>query len=119
MNKSKLSYNNCQEDTLTQAKELIPVSVAPLSEGLKYLGFQLKPNAYSFQDWTWLYKKINNRVSMWTNIFFSRGEHLVLLKAVLQSIPVYSASTYYIPKGILTRIRKKCLSFLWDASEKA
>ena len=64
MENSKLSYNNVQEDTLTQAKELILVSVAPLSKGFKYLGLQLKPNAYSFQEWTWMYKKIDNRVSM-------------------------------------------------------
>ena len=44
LEKSKLSYNNVQEDTLTQPKDLIPVSVAHLSKGFKYLGFVLKTN---------------------------------------------------------------------------
>ena len=46
----KLSHNKVQEEILTQAKEIIPVSAAPLLEGFKYLGFQLKPNAYSCKD---------------------------------------------------------------------
>ena len=43
---------------------------------------------------------------------------MVLIKAVLQSIPVYWASIAYIPKGILTKIRKKGFTFLWTASKK-
>ena len=73
LDKLKLSYNNVHEYILTQAKDLISVFASPLSEGFKYPGFQLKPNAYSFQDWTWLYKNIENGVSMWTNRFLSRG----------------------------------------------
>ena len=80
---SKLTHNNVQEDILNRVKDLIPVLVAPLTEGFKYLGFQLKPNAYSFQDWTWLYKKNDNKIYMWTNRFLSRGGLLVLLKVVL------------------------------------
>ena len=41
-----------------------------------------------------------------------------MLKLVLQSIPVYWASIAYIPKGILTKIRKLCFSFLWTASKQ-
>ena len=32
---------------------------------------------------------------------------------------MYYASIAYIPKGILTKIRKKCFSFLWTSSKKA
>ena len=41
-----------------------------------------------------------------------------MIKAVLQSIPVYWASIAYIPKGILTKIRKTCFSFLWTTSKQ-
>ena len=62
LEKSNLSHSNVNEDLITQAKDLIPVSITPMNEGFKYLGFQLKPNAYSSQDWVWLYKKIESRV---------------------------------------------------------
>ena len=67
---------------------MLPYSTVPISKGFKYPGFTLKPNAYAFQDWTRLYKKIEARISIWTNRYLSRGCHLVLLKDVLQSIPV-------------------------------
>ena len=98
-------------------KELIPVPAAPISEGFKYICFQLKPNA--FQDWTWLYKNIETRISMWDNRFLSRGRCLVLLKVVLQSIPIYWDSIAYIPKGISMKIRKKYLSFMWTTSKQS
>ena len=47
LEKSKLSHNNVNEDILTWTKDLIPVSITPMTEGFKYLGFQLKPNACS------------------------------------------------------------------------
>ena len=77
-----------------------------IAEGFKYLGFFLKPNSYAFQDWMWLYQKVESRVSFWANRFLSKGGRLVLIKAMLQSIPVYWASITYIPKGILTKIWK-------------
>ena len=106
------------EEVITHARAIILVSISPVDEGFKYLGFHLKPNSYSTQDWMWLYKKIEGRIAMWTNCFLSRGGRLVLLKAVLQSIPVYWASISYIPNGILAKIRKKCFSFLWTTSTK-
>ena len=43
----------------------------------------------------------------------------MLLKVVLKSILFYWESIAYIPKGILTKIRKKCFSFLWMARKQA
>ena len=87
-----------------------------MDEGFKYLGFVLNPNAYSFEDWMWLYKKIEGRIGCWTYKFLSRGGRLVLLKAVLQSIPIYWATIAYIPKGILQKLRKKFFSFIWSSN---
>ena len=58
LEKLKLSHNKVQEEMLTLDKEIISISVAPLSEGFKYLLFKLKPNAYSCKDWVWQYKEI-------------------------------------------------------------
>ena len=66
----------------------VPYILNPLSEGFKYLVFLLKPNAYSFKDWIWLYKKIEGQIGCRENKVMSRGGRLVLLKAVLQRIPM-------------------------------
>jgi len=49
--------------------------------------------------------------------FLSRGGRLVLLKPILQSIPVYWDTISYIPKGILQKLRKKFFSFLWFSNK--
>ena len=106
------------ENILNQVMFVFPYSWSELNNGFKYLGFSLKPNSYAFKDWMWLYQKVESRVSSWANRFLSKGGRLVLIKGVLQSILVYQSSIAYIPKGILTKIRKKCFSFLWTASKQ-
>ena len=86
--KSILLENGLPDIVTNRLSSEFPYSIKPMSEGFKYLGFVLKPNAYSFKDWMWLYKNIEGQIGCWTNKFLSRGGMLVLLKAVLQSIPV-------------------------------
>ena len=51
---SNLVYSEFSAETLHSAKEIVPFSVVPTEDGFKYLGFFLKPNSYSFQDWVLL-----------------------------------------------------------------
>ena len=74
MEKSRLTHNNVQEDILNQAKYLIPILVAPLAEGFKYLGFQLKPNVYSFQHWTASKKAEGIPLVKWTTIVLPKSK---------------------------------------------
>ena len=41
------------------------MNVVDLSQGVKYLGFLLKPVGYKYEDWLWLYNKIEARISVW------------------------------------------------------
>ena len=54
---SILSENGLQEEVRRKIRVELPCIVKPMEEGFKYLGFVLKPNAYSFKDWMWLCKK--------------------------------------------------------------
>ena len=81
--KSILSENSIPEEIKERIQAKTRYILKPMDEGFKYLGFVLKPNAYSFKERMWLYKKIENRIGCWTFKFLSRGGRLVLLKAVL------------------------------------
>ena len=72
--------------------------------GLKYLGFQLKPNNYLKKDWKWLITKLEKRLVGWSFRWLSRAGRLSLKKVVLEAIPVYWMSLAWIPKGILEKI---------------
>ena len=113
-----LSKNGLPDTVRNRIKSYFPYSIKPLSDGSKYLGFFLKPNAYSFKDWMWLYKKIEGRIGCWTNKFLSREGRLVLLNAVLQSIPIYWATQCIYLKSHTTESKEKILLFLWSASKQ-
>ena len=65
--KLNLIHNEFPEDMIQRTRELIQYQTTPIEEGFKYLGFTLKPNCYSFQDWVWLYKNIESRINIWEN----------------------------------------------------
>jgi hypothetical protein len=40
---------------------LFPFEEKTIDEGLKYLGFTLKPNDYRKEDWSWILKKLEKK----------------------------------------------------------
>ena len=115
--KSTLLENGLPKVIKERIRDESPYILKPMDEGFKYLGFVLKPNAYSFRDWMWLYKKIEGRIGCWTYKLLSMGGRMVLLKVVLQRILVYWEKIAYIPKCILQKLRKTNFSFLWPAKK--
>jgi len=107
-----------ERDLGSEITEIFSIATAPLDNGFKYLGFNLKPNAYRIGDWVWMWKKIENRISHWINRYLSLGGRLTLAKAVLESIPVYWLTLYKVPVSILTGIRKRIFSFIWKGGHK-
>ena len=45
---------------------LFPFRATTMEEGLKYLGFNLKPNCYCKSDWYWLLERIEQRIGKWS-----------------------------------------------------
>jgi hypothetical protein len=110
-----LSYLSGEESLYIYAR--LPFRVFDLDEGLKYLGFQLKPNDYQKTDWRWLIAKLEKRLKCWSHRWLSRAGRLVLVKAVLEAILVYWMSLAWIPKGILEKMRKLCFLYLWQGNK--
>jgi hypothetical protein len=64
--KSTLSAHLMEEEELGVYKEFFPYETNPFDEGLKYLGFHLKPNNYKKEDWVWLVAKLERRLKSWS-----------------------------------------------------
>jgi hypothetical protein len=71
----------------------------------------LKPNDYRKEDWTWLLKKLEKRLISWSHRWLSRAGRLVLVKSVLEAIPVFWMSLSWIPKGTLEAARNLSSDF--------
>ena len=52
----------------------------------------------------------------WSHRWLSRGGKLVLIKSVLEALPVFWMH-FWIPVGIIEKIRKLCFKFLWSCGD--
>ena len=82
-----------------------PYEVNNIANGFKYLGYTLKDDRFKAEDWDWLLSKYENRINHWCNRWLTLGGHLVLVKVVLESQPVYWLALANIPSSVLHRIR--------------
>jgi len=112
--KSTISSNLLSEGEIDRLKTFFPFETKSIDEGLKYLGFHLKPTNYKKEDWIWLLEKLEKKLKVWSFKWLSRAGRLVLVKSVLEAIPVYWMSLSWIPKGTLEAYRRLCFRFLWS-----
>lgn len=118
LQKSPVSFFHLEDTDLRYMMGFLPIQVVEIYEGIKYLGFFIKPNGYRKSDWKWLIGKLEKRLMIWSNKWLSRAGKLTLVKFVLEAIPVYRMSIAWIPKGVLDRIRWICFSFLWQGKKE-
>eukprot|EP00253_Pinus_taeda_P014329 PITA_14329 len=115
--KSTITTSGCSPHEIQFALHRFPFTSQSLDDGLKYLGFRLKPLHYKIADWIWLVAKIERRLNIWHHKYLSRVGRLILIKYVLEATPIYWISLAWIPKGILMRIQKLCCRFLWKGRQ--
>jgi hypothetical protein len=60
---------------------------------------------------------MEKKIGLWCNKWLSLGGRFVLVKAVLESQPVYWMSLELIPRSILNKIRKLMFDFLWSGNK--
>ncbi|KAK3212501.1 hypothetical protein Dsin_017207 [Dipteronia sinensis] len=84
-----------------------------------YLDLPLGARPASKAFWDPVVKRIENRMAQWKRKFLNQGGRLVLIKAVLSSIPTYYLWIFKLPTGVAHVIEKPQRSFFWgDGVEK-
>ena len=106
LQKSSVSFFRLKDTDLRYMTGFFPIQAVEISEGIKYLGFFIKPNGYRKFDWKWLIGKLEKRLMIWSNKWLSRAGRVTLVKSVLEAIPIYRMFIAWIPKGVLDRIRR-------------
>ncbi|XP_048319507.2 uncharacterized protein LOC125418867 [Ziziphus jujuba] len=72
--------------------------------------FLLKNKSETFQH---LQRKVETRIQGWKAKLLSQAGRATLIKHMVTSIPVYTMSTFLLPKGWCQRIQSKARAFLW------
>ena len=115
LEKSCFLYNNLDVDVGTDIAQLLPYKMDPITSGFKYLGYQLKPLGYKSNDWLWLIQKFECRILHWSHKLLSLGGRLILVQAVLTSVPVYWLRLAPIPVSVINKLRSILFAFLWGS----
>lgn len=84
----------------------------------KYLGLLCVTSRRKIALFDNIKERVWNKLQSWSNRFFSGGGREVLLKAVIQSIPVYSMNLFRISGLLLSVIHCLCVRFWWGRGGK-
>lgn len=79
---------------------------------LKYLGCPLIAGRIRSSYFQSLVDSVSLRINMWSSKWLSFGGRLVLLKSVLNSIPIHLLTVLHPPNGVLWQLRKLFARFL-------
>lgn len=114
--KSALIHQVFHEDIYADLRLILPYHWVDIDVGFRYLGFFIKSNCYLKSDWHWLVAKVHKCIHSWSSRWLSLGGRLTLLSSVLQGMPVFWFSLFYVPAGTIVLLRKAFFQFLWAGS---
>jgi hypothetical protein len=83
----------------------------------KYLGFPALVGIEKYDSFIYLLERIIKRLEGWKEKFLSMGVKEILLKAVIQSIPVYAMSMFKIPQKLCKEMMDAIAGFWWGDTE--
>ncbi|XP_021971327.1 uncharacterized protein LOC110866487 [Helianthus annuus] len=78
-----------------------------------YLGVHVGTNMSRISNWNLVVEVIKARLASWKARTLSMGGRLILIKSVLESLPIYYLSLYKAPKAVIESIEASMRRFLW------
>ena len=99
----KLFFFHTPAITQSSIARILGFSIATLPS--KYLGARMTDTVLKHSSWQLLLEKLEAHLSSWTYRALNMANCLVLIKAVLQSMPLYLFSLLVMPKWVLKKIK--------------
>ena len=111
--KSQIFFFHTPPPTQLAIARILGFSVASLPSN--YLGAPLIASPLKHASWRKLLDKLASRLSSWTFRTLNLADRLVLIKSVLQALPLYLFSILAAPKWVLHKIKALQRNFLWGS----
>ncbi|XP_015939818.1 uncharacterized protein LOC107465352 [Arachis duranensis] len=109
---SSLILVNCDSEWSQRMCNLLGCKEASLP--IKYLGVPLGANPRLVKTWKLIIDKVEDKLSLWKAKSLNKAGKLILIKSVLNSLPVYYLSLYKMPKLIAEKLISLQMRFLWS-----
>lgn len=117
LDKSSIFFSR---NTKKEQKEAI-CEVLPgvtMQDHSKYLGLPLVLGRSKKSIFSYIKERVTKKIKSWKSKFLSAAGKEVLLKSVVQALPVYTMSCFRLPKGLCHELSKTIASFWWSCGEK-
>ncbi|XP_016177702.1 uncharacterized protein LOC107619990 [Arachis ipaensis] len=109
--KSNLISVNCEHEWVEHVCGLLECKQAVLP--VRYLGIPLGANPHLVKTWKLVIDKVEAKLSLWKAKVLNKAGKLVLIKSVLNSLPIYYLSLYKMPKAVADKLIALQRRFLW------
>ncbi|XP_057734865.1 uncharacterized protein LOC130950385 [Arachis stenosperma] len=84
---------------------------------IKYLEISLGANPWLVKTWKPIIDKVEEKLSSWKSKVLNKAEKLVLIKTILNSLPVYYLSLYKMPKAVAEKLISLQKKILWSKED--
>ncbi|KAK9064964.1 hypothetical protein SSX86_016347 [Deinandra increscens subsp. villosa] len=78
-----------------------------------YLGIKVGAKMTRIGNWDMVLDILNKRLTSWKAKNLSMGGRVILIKSVLENLPIYYLSLYKAPKAVIESMEKIMRRFLW------
>jgi hypothetical protein len=85
----------------------------------KYLGLPVLVGRSKMRTFEGIQSRVRKKVDGWKEKFMSQAGKEILIKAVVQAIPMYSMSIFQLPKKLCSNLNSIMCRFWWGRSEGA
>lgn len=112
--KSQIFFFNTTPVVKSAIVRIVGFPIATLPS--KYLGAPLTDSTIKHSSWRNLIEKLESRLNQCTHRALNLVSRVVLIKVVLQAMPLYLFSILAAPKCVLKRLRNIQIGFLWGSN---
>ncbi|XP_015963081.1 uncharacterized protein LOC107487015 [Arachis duranensis] len=113
--KSSLISVNCEQEWVERGCRLLGCKQAVLP--VRYLGISLGANPRLVKTWKPIIDKMEEKLSLWKAKILNKAGKLVLIKSVLNSLPIYYLSLYKMPKAVADKLITLQRRFMWGKED--
>lgn len=113
--KSTIIPLNCVDSFVEEFRNNLGCMVLSLTTC--YLGIPLGANPRKVETWAPVIEKIKKKLSGWKSKLLSRTRRLILIKPVINNLPLYYLGLFKMPRCVVLKIISLQSNFFWDAKK--
>eukprot|EP00253_Pinus_taeda_P023182 PITA_23182 len=116
-NKTEVYSWNVEQKELSDITSLLGFKGQLNWDRFKYLGLPIISGANKRTLWTEIISKFKAKIAVWGGHWLTKGGKVILIKAVLSTLPIYQTSFLLAPRNVSEQISKMLRDFLWQGGK--